>query len=163
MSRKLLPPSHEPSAVSEALRLTHASNEPQVGKRQEITTAIYALTRECGWEIGGFWNTYPMSFYWAEERQGERKFALLIHKSSPFVALSSAFPDCFNLIFFDDPAFAEAAQRIVAPFGILPASELARPLSDADRVFVTQLSAQHERDVRYWKPDIHLPSPPLLY
>jgi len=96
---------------------------------------------------------YPTSFHWAEVRQGGRKFALLIHKFSPFVALSSALPDYFNLMFFDDPAFAAAAQRIVAPFGILPAYELTRPLSDADRVFVTQLSAQHERDMKYWKPD----------
>ena len=117
--------SHEPSAVSEALRLTHGSRESQVEKRQEITTAIYALARECGWEFGSFhWVTYPMIFHWAEARQGERKFALLIHEFSPFVALSSALPEYFNLKFFDDPPFAEAARRIVVPFGILPASEL---------------------------------------
>lgn len=153
MSRKSHP-SHEFSAVSEALRLTQSTSEPQVEKRQEITTVIFSLARMCGWEIGNFhWNSYPMSFHWVEASQGDRNFALLIHEFSPYVALSSSLPDYFNLIFFDDSAFAEAAQRFVAPFEILRASELSRPLSDADRIFVSQLSAQHERDLKHWKPD----------
>ena len=153
MSRKSQSP-HTPSAVSEALRLTLVSVEPQAGKRREITAAIHALARACEWEIDGFhWNTYPMSFHWAEARQGERKFGLLIHGVSPFAALSSALPGYFNLVFFDDPAFAEAARRVHAPFAVLRASELTRPLTDADRAFVAQVSAQHERDLKYWKPD----------
>lgn len=153
MSRKPQP-SHDLSAVSEALRLTHDPREPHVEKRREITTAICSAARTCGWDIQGFhWNTYPMTFHWAEVMQDERKFVLLIHQSSPFVALSSAVPDYFNLVFFDEPAFAEAAQRLAAPFKVLPASELTRPLSDVDRAFLMQLSAQHERDLNYWKPD----------
>src|SRR5262245_43352086 len=97
MSRNLQP-SHERPAVAEALRLTHSANEPQSEKRHEITTAIYALSRACGWDVADFhWNTYPMSFHWVVLTQGERRFALLIHNSSPFVALSSALPDYFNL------------------------------------------------------------------
>ena len=85
--------------------------------------------------------------------QHERKFALLIHQPSPFVALSSALPDYINLVFFDEPAFAKAVQQIVAPFKVLPAAELARPLSHVDRAFLMQLSAQYERELNYWKPD----------
>jgi hypothetical protein len=152
MSRKSQP-SRASSSVSEALRITHASAELQVEKQEEITTSIYALSRECGWEIGAFnWNTYPMSFHWVDVIHGKRKFALLIHEFSPFVALSSTLPEYFNLLFFDDSAFTEAVQRIVAPFGVLSAAELSRPLSDADRIFAAQLGEKHSRDLKYWKP-----------
>lgn len=145
--------SREYPPVSETLRKTHESLEPQVEKRKEITAAIYALARECRWEIGSFhWDDYPMSFHWAEVRQGERSFSLLIHEFSPFVALSAALPEYRNLLYFDDPMFVEAAQRIGAPFGILPAGELMQPLSPADRLFVAKCSAQHERNLKYWNP-----------
>ena len=136
------------------MRLTYTSREPQIEKKREITTTLYAIARQCGWVIGDFhWRTYPMSFYWAEVRVSDRKFAILIEEASPVVALSSTVPHYFNLAFFDDTAFVEAARHLQAPFVVLAASELAKPLSEMDRAFVAQLSAQHERDLKYWKPD----------
>jgi len=153
-TRKQKPPSGKESDVSEALRLTYASREPQFEKKREITAALYAVARECGWVVGEFhWRSYPMSFHWAEITQGDRKFAFLIEESSPVVALSSTIPRYFNLAFFDDRSFDEAARRIQAPFLIFTASELAKALSEADRAFVARLSAQHERALRYWNPD----------
>lgn len=153
MSREPHLSSDQPAAA-EALRLTHSANERQSDKRQEIAAAIYSVARACGWEVLGFhWDKYPMSFHWVELKQGERGFALVIHESSPFVALSSAIPDYFNLAFIDDAAFTSAVQQTSAPFLPLLAADLSRPLTDEDRAFVRTLSDQHGRDLKYWKPE----------
>ncbi|MFO1018197.1 MAG: hypothetical protein U1E03_11405 [Hyphomonadaceae bacterium] len=145
--------STEPHAAA-ALRFTHSASEPQSDKRQEITGAVYNVARACGWEVLGFhWDKYPMSFHWVDLKQGERRFALLIHESSPFVALTSAIPDYFNLAFMDDAAFVSAVERVGAPFRSLPASDLRQPLTDEDREYVRSISDQHERDLKYWKPE----------
>lgn len=94
-----------------------------------------------------------MSFHWAELKQGERRFSLVIHESSPFVALSSTVPDYVNLSFIDDAAFALAVQQASAPFLLLTAADLNRRLTAADREFIRRLSDQHERDLAYWKPE----------
>ena len=136
--------SRKPSAASEVLQRIEASRSSTHATRQEITTAIYALARGCGWEVREFhWEGYPIrSFDWVEVSQGERRFALLIHESLPFVALSSELPVYFNLTFFDDPAFADAVQRLAAPFGVLSAAELDLELSQAESMYYD----------KYWKP-----------
>ncbi len=69
------------------------------------------------------------------------------------MALSSAVPDYFNLAFIDDAAFTSAVHQMSAPFLPLSAAELVRPLTEEDRVFIRTLSDQHERDLKYWRPE----------
>ena len=99
------------------------------------------------------WDKYPLSFHWAELKHGERRFALLVHESSPFVALSSEIPDYFNLVFVDDDRFTSAAQQLNAPFRLLSAADLLQPLTEDDRAYVRALSGQHARDLKYWQPE----------
>lgn len=139
--------------VSSLLIRALGTQAPPAEDKPRVTTLLHGIARAAGWKIEPIrWDTYPMSFHWTAADGPDGRFAILVGGHSPIIAFSSVLPDYFNLRFIDVPKFSEAASTIGAEFETLPSNELKADLTSQDREFVSQLGAQFERDLKYWKP-----------
>ncbi len=138
--------------VSQTLARALATDALALSQPQALTW-LHAIARDLAWVLGELhWDEYPKSFHWIAVSDRDRRFAILVGREAPVVALSEALPDYFNLRFFDDPRLGEAIERAGAPFECLAAAELNAPSSAADRDFVARISPQYGRDLAYWRP-----------
>lgn len=143
----------DPTHVAPALRLLAEERQSQENRQREITAALHATARACGYAIGAsHWQTYPMSFAWiAIENAGDTR-AFLVSHEAPVAALSATRPDYRNLRFVDDPVFASAMEWAATDIRMLAASDLDQPLTELDRRFVVEATMRSASDMSYWKP-----------
>lgn len=118
--------------------------------RREVAGLLHQVAREGGWALGPTDRNDFRSFDFTPMTRGGKIISVMELHDMPALAVALGTPEYMRITFVDDAAVAIAAELVGLRY--LPASELDREITEADRTFLTSLGARWTKDLKYWNP-----------
>lgn len=140
------------TGVNAALRLAFMPGSPALDQ-QAISSALYAITRDCRWKITGFhWRPTYCTFHLCFATTADRPMAIVVGADAPLFALSNTSGAGEELQYVDDAAFSSAASGYAPTVPVLLAADLRRELTEADQAWLVGQRSDMEYNLKYWRP-----------